>query len=176
MAKPNPFSVTEEPCACGDLERSADDPRSPIVFDAELNEYNLEYTSPCGDGTCAPGKGSLRLYHCPLCGGAAPESKRDLLFAVIPLDEQRRLNGLLAGVRSIEDALRVLGPPDRDDPHGVMVHQAELDGAPPTLQRYRMLTYTGLSDTAEVIVTDYRRDGVHTVLQGKYVGPPRTGI
>lgn len=172
MTKPTFASVTEQSCACHYLAHAADDPRSPIVFDPKLNEYNFEYTSPCSDEACAVGKAYLRIYHCPFCGGAAPESKRNLLFAVISPEEQRRLNELLSGIKSVEDAFRVLGTPDHDDPHGLTVQQREREGTAPTRRSYRSLTYSQLSDTAEVILTDYRADGVHVALQGKYIGLP----
>ncbi|MFO0648775.1 MAG: hypothetical protein U0326_21215 [Polyangiales bacterium] len=172
MAKPTFASVTEQSCACHYLERAADDPQSPIVFDPKLNEYNFVYPDPSSDGTCEVGNASLRIYHCPFCGGAAPESKRHLLFAVISPEERQRLDRLLAGIKSVEDAFRVLGVPDRDDPHGVTVEQPELEGIAPIRQSYRSLTYSRLSSTVEVILTDYRADGVHVALQGKYIGLP----
>src|SRR5262245_4848327 len=91
VTKPTFASVTEEPCECGYLSDAANDPDSPIAFDAELNEYNFQYPSPCGGGACEGDKALLRIYHCPFCGGAAPQSKRDLLFTVISAEEQRRL-------------------------------------------------------------------------------------
>jgi hypothetical protein len=170
MAKPTFASVTEQLCACQYLADAAADPQAPIVFDPKLNEYNFEYPSPCSDEGCAVGKASLRIYHCPFCGGAAPKSKRDLLFAGISPKEQRRLNGLLTGIKSMEDAFRVLGPPDHDDPHGLTVLQPEREGTAPTRQSYRSLTYSQLSETAEVMLTDNLPGGVHVALQGKFVG------
>ncbi|TAK19469.1 MAG: hypothetical protein EPO40_33155 [Myxococcaceae bacterium] len=167
MTKPTFASVTERPCACDYLSHAADDPRSPIVFDPKLNEYNFEYPSLRSDEA---GKAYLRIYHCPFCGGAAPESKRDQLFAVISPEEKRRLNQLLSGIKSVEDAFSVLGTPDHDDPHGLTAQRPEREGSAPTRQSYRSLTYSQLSDTADVILTDYRADGVHIALQGKYVG------
>ena len=71
MAKPTSFSVTSKPCTCGFLECQADDPDSPIVFDARLNEYHFEYASPCSDVGCDSAKAQMMIYHCPFCGGAA---------------------------------------------------------------------------------------------------------
>lgn len=171
MAKPTFVSVTEQLCGCQYLADAAADPQSPIVFDPKLNEYNFEYPDPCCDEGSAAGKASLRIYHCPFCGGAAPKSKRALLFAVISEEEQRRLNQILTGIKSVEDAYRVLGTPDHDDPHGLIVKQPEREGTAPTRKTYRSLTYSRLSETAEVILTDYCPNGVHVALQGKYVGP-----
>lgn len=85
-------SVTDEDCKCGSLERDANDPDSPIIFDVELNEYQFEYT--VGD----KGKAKMTIYHCPFCGGAAPESHRENLFAVIPNEEEARLRELTARI------------------------------------------------------------------------------
>src|SRR5437868_3163217 len=101
MAKPTDASVTEDRCSCGYLERAADDPTSPIVYDARLNEYHFEYLNPCAGGECGQAKASLMLYHCPFCGGTAPPSKRDLLFAVIPREEEHRLYKLLGGIKTL---------------------------------------------------------------------------
>ncbi len=169
MTKPTFASVTEQSCTCHYLAHAADDPRSPIVFDPKLNEYNFEYPSLCSDEV---GNASLRIYHCPFCGGAAPPSKRALVFAVISPEEQQRLNQLLVGIKSVEDAFRVLGRADHDDPHGLTVQQPEREGAAPTRRGYRSLTYSQLSETAEVILTDYPASGLHVTFQGKYIGLP----
>ena len=102
MAKPTPKSVTEQPCTCGYLQRAADDPDSPIVYDPQLNEYDFEYPSPCGPRECGKASAYLMIYHCPFCGGVAPESKRGRLFAAIPRAEEGRLYGLLRGVKTLE--------------------------------------------------------------------------
>ena len=87
MSKPTFASVTEQPCTCGFLERQADDPASPIVFDARLNEYHFEYPSPCAGGDCPTAKAEMMIYHCPFCGGAAPVSKRASLFTAFTPEE-----------------------------------------------------------------------------------------
>ena len=38
MAQPNSQSVTTTPCTCGYLERGANDPNSPFIFDETVNE------------------------------------------------------------------------------------------------------------------------------------------
>lgn len=50
MAKPTFASVTNQPCECGYLQRAADAPDLPIVYDARLNEFNLVYPFVAGDG------------------------------------------------------------------------------------------------------------------------------
>jgi hypothetical protein len=172
MAKPTFASVTEELCTCGFLQEEADNPSSPIVYDSQLNEYHFEYPSPCADGERGPDKAMLMIYHCPFCGGAAPDSKRDLLFAVIPVEEERRLYQLFHGIKTLNDAIQVLGPPDQDNPHGVKQTKPERAGTAPTVAYFRTLWYSRLSTVAEVFVEDYGSDGVHFRLQGKHIAPP----
>jgi hypothetical protein len=175
MAKPTFASVTEEPCACGSLEHAADDPRSPIMYDARLNEFHFEYPSPCGDSDCGRGKASLMIYHCPFCGGAAPKSKRVLLFAVILPEEQGRLYKLLGGIKTLDEALQALGPPDEDNPHGLTEKKKEREGTAPTVESFRVLRYSRLSPTADVYITQSRTGDAHFWLSGKYLGPPSEG-
>ena len=119
-ARPTFASVADVQCACDYLQRSADDPNNPIVFDADTGEYHFTYREP----DCH-GPSTLVIYHCPFCGGAAPESKRQLLFAVIPAEEDQRLAELLGPVRTIRGALKRLGKPQRDDRFGRRVVRAE---------------------------------------------------
>lgn len=173
MTKRTFASLTNELCRCGYLQQQADDPRSPIVFDRKLNEYNYVYPCAPGDGDCEGSKSMLRIYHCPFCGGVAPESKRDLLFAVITAEEEQRLTELVRGITSLDDAVRVLGLPDRDEPRGATQRMPEQEGQPPAIDSFRVLIYSGLSETAEVSITDYRDRGLSVRLQGKFVGLPR---
>ena len=172
MPKPRESSVTDETCKCGYLENAANDPRMPIVFDASLSEYSFEFPSPCENDGCESDKASLIIYHCPFCGGAAPKSKRELLFAAVPPEEEERLHQLLCNLESLEEAIRVLGEPDMDMPFGDTVRQPEIDGRAPFSCSMRSLTYSKLSDTADVILTDYPGRGVAFTLVGKYIGPP----
>src|SRR5262245_13189907 len=175
MAKPTHASVTEAPCTCRYLEHEADDPTSPIVFDAQLNEYHFEYPSPCAGGDCPTAKAQLIIYHCPFCGGAAPESKRDLLFAVIPPEEQRRLHRLFDGMRTLQGVIAALGPPDQDKERGLTFEQPERGAQPPTMRSFRTLQYTRLSETADVeVYADPAEGKVQVMLLGKYIGSPPT--
>jgi hypothetical protein len=167
--------VTEEPCKCSYLERAAEDPDSPIVFDHDLHEYDFEYPSPCGDGACKGAKAKLRIYHCPFCGGTAPESKRPLLFSVIPGDEERRLFALLGSFKTVEEATQALGPPDEEIPYGLTMKQPEQDGNAPNIESFRTLRYSSLSETAVVNISDSRDGRIHVWLHGKYIGQSVAG-
>jgi hypothetical protein len=158
-------SVTDVPCTCEYLHRAAHDPGNPIVFDARAAEYRFTYRRP-GDTELS----ELMIYHCPWCGGTAPESKRHLLFAVIPTDEERRLAGLLAPVRTVRGAYKRLGRPDRDDAAYAFIGTYEQDGCPPTTSPQRVLVYERLSDVADVVLHAEPGGRVQWRLAGKYIG------
>jgi hypothetical protein len=163
VAKPTHASVTEQRCACDYLQNAADDPDSPIIFDQRTGEYQFTYQEPDCEGLS-----SLVIYHCPFCGGVAPESKRALLFAVISRDEERRLAALLRPIETIRDALEKLGTPDFDG--FVVRRQPERDEKAPTREQHRMIRYEKMSDVADIWITE-REDGRACLqLQGKYLG------
>jgi hypothetical protein len=156
-------SVTSVPCTCGYLERASDQPSNPIVFDAEMNEYVFTHLD----------KGESIIRHCPWCGGAAPRSKRDTFFAYITDAERSRLRDLAAGVKTVNDAIARLGPPNEDHPHGYRTESKATDTEPSVIRSYRLLRYTGLSETANVTFTDSGPEGtLRMALETKYVGKP----
>jgi hypothetical protein len=152
-------------CKCGYLEDQAGDPDSPIRFDPEMNEYQFVHTTSEGV------KVRMTIYHCPFCGGRAPETKRGNLFARLTGKETRRLTELTKPLRTLKQVLSSLGKPDRDNAVGMTVVTPERNGKPETTQNFRTLVYTNLSDSAEIHVTVYPMDRVAITFQGKYVGP-----
>jgi len=62
-------SLEKETCQCGTLGEWADDPNTPITYDAQLNEFHLQEED-----------GYRMIWYCLVCGGATPESKRGELF------------------------------------------------------------------------------------------------
>ncbi|XVJ58925.1 MAG: hypothetical protein HEQ23_05800 [Tepidisphaera sp.] len=151
-AGPTFASVTSTPCSCKYLEHSADDPTIPIAFDEKTNEYHYQYYEPGSHGLS-----TLNIYHCPFCGGAAPKSKRHLLFHVIPPKEMRRLTDLIGTVATFEEVIRKLGKPDFDDLQGLESRHEDGD-RPPTMRRSRTLQYSRFSDVAQVWFSE-RPDG-----------------
>src|SRR5262245_1615682 len=112
--KPTHASVTDVPCTCQYLDKAANDPDNPITFDEDTNEYHFNYrTSEQGVECSCPAM--LVVYHCPFCGGVAPKTKRGLLFAKIPKEEETRLKCLLAPIQTISDAIENFGTPDFED-------------------------------------------------------------
>jgi hypothetical protein len=72
MPRPTRASVTEVACTCGYLQRCADRSELPIVYDKAMNEFHFVWSS-------GNERNYLLIYHCPFCGGAAPQSNRTLL-------------------------------------------------------------------------------------------------
>jgi len=144
-------------CNCEWLERKADDPTTPIEFDAKLNEYHI---------VCGP-KNFLMIYYCPFCGGAAPKSKRERLFHTLTDKERRRLVSLTKDLRTLKDVTSAFGEPQIRQPVGLVTTQPERDGKPETTQSYPVLIYTSLSKIADIHVTIYPTDRVGISFQGK---------
>ncbi len=169
MAKPTFASVTEELCTCKYLENAANDPNSPIVFDARLNEFHFEYSSPHAGNDFSAAKAQLMIYHCPFCGGAVPPSKRASLFTTITDDEEARIYRLFDGMRNLQEVIAAIGPPELDEVSGITM--PEKDGQPPKHLTYRAFRYTQLSDTADAQAYVDPTDGkVRVALLPKYIG------
>jgi hypothetical protein len=157
------ISKTEIPCSCGWLEREADEPDSPVVFDKQMGEYQM---------VSASGNRTSVLYHCPFCGGKAPESRRSNFFATLTASEIERLQALVAGLRTIEEVLARFGPPDEDFSAGSGTMTPGKNGRPDRFESLRMLHYEGLSDTAMVHVEVSASGHVGFSYTGKYLSAP----
>jgi hypothetical protein len=144
-------------CNDGHLEDLAADPTCPVEFDSRLNEYHIT----------REGGGHFMIYYCPLCGGSVPESRRDQLFHKLTEIERRRLIDLTQNLKTLDEVLAAFGPPDCDQPTGFIKVIPERDGKPETTERFRVLIYEKLSDTANVRVTVYPTDRVGIGFQGK---------
>lgn len=144
-------------CKCGWLERAADDPKTPVEFDAGMNEYHIVLGA----------KDILMIYYCPFCGGSAPKTRRDQLFHTLTDVELERLVTLTKDMRTVEDVTRAFGEPDIRMPVGMVITKPEGDGKPETTQSYPMLIFTKLSEIADVHVAVYPTDRVGITFQGK---------
>jgi hypothetical protein len=164
MTKPHDRSVTDVACTCNYLERAAAEPDIPIAFDAEMNEYQIAFVN---------NRNSATIYHCPFCGGAAPHSKRASFFATITFRESARLAELTSGMATTAQVIDKFGKPDEDLAYGTgeLTHGTTTE--PPTHKTYRVLYYRALSDTVDVMFTDYGPErGVRASLSGKSLGRP----
>ncbi|WP_425399677.1 DUF6980 family protein [Aeoliella sp.] len=160
--KPTHASVTSVPCTCSYLERAADEPENPIVFHESTGEYQFTYPDSVDGGTAM-----LVIYHCPFCGGAAPDSKRPAMFHVVSRTETDRLLTILRACKNVEDVLAALGPPDRDDPTGCSSTTFEEVDCPPQITIERLLVYENLSDVADVHVTERPNGKIGFSISGK---------
>ena len=159
-------SVTDVDCSCGYLQRAADDPDVPIRFEASTGEYQFIYPAEVG------GQATLIIFHCPFCGGAAPRSKRELLFHVIPDAEEERLKELLLPIETIADALERFGEPEFDSPFGTAWMRDEASGEPGAIEYARVLRYESLSEVATVDILESPGGRVGFSLSGKRKNQP----
>ena len=156
-------SKTNVACDCNYLHNAANDPNIPIEFDERLNEFHIVFF-------ISDSESYLLIRHCPFCGGKAPESRRTSLFATITVQEQARLAELTKSLKHLSDVIGALGEPDKDEEAGLMLTRPEKGGRPSETQVYRTLTYTQLSETADVCVTVQPDERVVITFNGKYIG------
>ena len=154
MGMPAPNEKGE--CTCGLLAKLADDPKHPVEFDPRLNEYHI---------TRKDEGGYSLIYFCPFCGGSAPKSKRAQLFHTLTDTERQRLCDVTKNLRTVQDVTSAFGEPDtRSD---MVVTTPKTKGMPETTQSYPVMTYTKLSDIANVHVKIHPTDRVEITFQTK---------
>lgn len=168
MGKPTQTSVTEVPCSCGYLARSARNPRFSVRFDTQFNEYYFDHKLPSGATF------SMLLYHCPMCGGVASESKRSQSFATLTEEEILRVDTLIHDLQTVQDIDRALGTPDRDETFRALEEfgLVQPETGQPETGSVRTLTYTRLSQTADVQFTVYSNSKIDRAIYPKFVGAP----
>jgi hypothetical protein len=72
------------------------------------------------------------------------------------------------GMRTLEEVVRAVGPPDEDIPRGVTMRKPAKEGNALRLRSYRTLHYTHLSDTADVqVYADPAEGDVHVGADGQ---------
>ena len=104
-------------CTCGLLEQWASDSSLAFEFDAALNEFHV----------LAHDGGHLMVYYCPRCGGNALPSRRGDLFEEPSEEEIDEYCHLLAGAKTLEDVVKILGQPSQTfDPLNHPAIQKEL--------------------------------------------------
>jgi hypothetical protein len=153
-------SANRETCECGWLQHAADDPDHPVKFDPGMNEFNI-----------VKGDRSIRIYYCPFCGGKAPESVRATVFAHVSGEEHERLVLLGSGVESLAQIVQRFGEPSRDQPTGAGIGMPALDGQITQFISYRVLTYSQLSQVAD-LQFHLHADGslARLFVSAKYIG------
>ena len=153
------------PCGCKWFERAAKDSNTPVIFDEMMNEFHLVHLN---------GKGHSLFYHCPFCGGRAPDSLRGSFFGDLSDDETARLYLLTENIQTEEDMRVAHGEPDHVLPiSGSSTSEGSDSEAPETVVGGRCLIYTSLSETAEVRIKINRYGKLKFAFSGKYIGPER---
>lgn len=151
MAKRTPDSVTEVECTCGRLDEDARDPGATgIHFEPETRAFELVHPTS---------RRRSRIWHCPYCGGATPESLGKLNFAFITQAEEARLYELFQPLKTVAAVLEALGPACADNPDGIRSRTP--DGI---IAHKRQLIYTKLSETAIVYLRVHPQDRYELLL------------
>ena len=60
-------------------------------------------------------------------------------------------------MKTVEEVIAKFGEPDHDNPDGLRTQSPASDTEPSVVRSYRVLRYSGLSETAHVNFTDYVR-------------------
>jgi len=159
----------ERACTCGLPEKWAQAPNFPVKFDAEVNEYYLVYGKR--------GRWHHVMRYCFWCGGRFPQSTLGRLFTEPSEAETAEIRRMLAGVRSTEDILRILGDPDE------IIDWYEFDAEDESVCRSertwkRCFRYGSRWKTLTLDVFDYSDSpdaGPAYAFCGKHIaGPPRS--
>ena len=160
---PNPDAPQ---CECRWFERAVRDESIPVVFDALMNEYRLVHDA---------GRGYSLFYHCPFCGGRAPDSLRGTYWTEVSLEESHRLQDLTKNIKTPEQLFEAFGNPDQDFEVSGGFTTPGSEGEPPeTMLGPRRVVFKGLSDTADVHVRIDRYDRLRFSFAGRYIGPKRS--
>jgi hypothetical protein len=78
---------------------------------------------------------------------------------------------LTKDLHSLPEVIATLGEPDINDHTGVTVTTPERDGKPETTRVFRRMTYTSLSEMADVVITVYPPDTISIQFEGKAIKP-----
>ena len=157
------MSAPRPPCKCPELPEAAADPAVPLEHDEDLNEFRF-VTRP-------PSVGFWSIYYCPFCGGEIPSRSRAQLYADVTPAELRRLEDLVKGIGSVDEAITRLGKPDRDDPAGFIMQGRESAAKPPRATARRVIRWLGHSEAAAIVLQPMGPFGVSFTFEQKYIGP-----
>jgi hypothetical protein len=137
----------------------ADDPQVPIQYDPQLNEYHLVYGN----------EGIILFYYCPICGGSLPKSKRGRLFTKPSAREIAKVKKKMAGGRTVDDIIALLGKPDE--------HYDSIPPGTDTDRKYglkdirQVFKYSSLAKTFDLVLQEYT-DGTFDAM---FSGKPKSG-
>lgn len=106
MGNSNVAAETVSPCNCRWLLRAVENDWFPIIYDQELQEYQL--VIDCGD----QGTGTAPLRYCPNCGARLPESKRGELFSKPTDEDLADVDRWIVRIHNATELIELLGKPD----------------------------------------------------------------
>lgn len=156
---PNPDAPR---CECRWFDRASKNPNIPVTFDEQTNEFHLTYLD---------GGGYSVFYHCPFCGGRAPESIRKTLFTEVSHDEASRLHLLTKEVTTEEQLIQLLGQPDTIlEISGGSTNPGTESEPPETSIGGRRLVFEKFSGTANINVRIDRYGKLKFSFMAKYIG------
>ncbi len=166
------LSKTQEPCDCGAISAILNDPDSGLTLSQD-NTFQL------GNHFC--------VYHCPFCGGLLPDSSLPIWYPRLDAQERSRLQRLVAGITTAEEAIERLGLPDYD---AMMHHYDSLAGGMPLVvsehdemrdsqwafnqelsTKCRNLEYYNLSEHADIEFYFHADYGPRCEIVVKYISP-----
>jgi len=129
------------------IQEYAKDPRNPIKYDPEADEYNIIYETLEGV------KHSIRIYFCPLSGAELRESQSDKYFTRPTKKEIKRLLSLAKNAKILQDVELILGKPNK------VSHDLGKD-------RIQYI-YDNLSETAELIIHETKTGRIYFTVGAK---------
>jgi hypothetical protein len=157
---PNPDAPD---CGCNWFPDAAKDDSSPVVFDELMNEYHLKHNNDSGYSL---------FYHCPFCGGKAPETLRGSFWTEVSSEESHRLEQLTKNIKTPKELFVAFGDPDQDhEVGGGYISPGSEDQPPELTLSPRRVVFKSLSETVDVHVSIDRYDRLRFSYQGRYIGP-----
>ena len=145
-------------CTCGSPQAWVDDPTMPFEFDSKFNEYYLVTLD----------NQSILFRYCPMCGGRLPKSKRSEFFTQPSYSDMSESKRRLASVKSLDEVIRILGPPD--ETFGPQTHSPQKKAIYGFRDVKQTIKYTSLSETFDLTVQETVDGQINIVVQGKPKG------
>jgi hypothetical protein len=155
---------TKEPCDCGVISAMLNNPSSGLTL--EDNTFLL------GD--------QWHVYHCPFCGGLLPHSRKPIWYPQLTDNERVRLEQLVEGITTAEEAIQRIGPPDYDALVDVDDLNVQYSGgglaklwtdSEELPKKCRNVKYYNLSETADIEFYFYVDDVADYRIEVKFISP-----
>jgi hypothetical protein len=150
---------------CHHLEELSRVRESPVIYNAAQRAY------------CLAGKHGIRalLRHCPVCGRKLPAHGNSALFQKISCAERAALIERCQGISTMEEALRILGSPDKET--GSVAFHLYPQGRKVTVRFKRIFFYEHLADSVRVVIHELSDGSVlikyHAKERASTSGPDR---